>query len=133
MKALTIQQPWADLIASGIKRVENRSWPTSHRGLIAIHAGASQKAMKQNSGLVEGEPVYSAIIAVAEIVDCLPLLDAVQRRLPGDPLEWVVSHEFTEGPYCWVLENVRRLEKPIPCTGALSLWTVPEEIARRLE
>lgn len=39
MKAITIRQPWASLIASGEKRYETRSWPTKYRGPIAIHAG----------------------------------------------------------------------------------------------
>lgn len=38
MKAITIWQPWASLIAVGAKRFETRSWPTSYRGPIAIHA-----------------------------------------------------------------------------------------------
>lgn len=40
MKALTVKQPWASLIMSGEKDVENRSWATRHRGLIAIHSSA---------------------------------------------------------------------------------------------
>ena len=39
MKAITIYQPWASLIACGAKRFETRSWATSYRGPIAIHAG----------------------------------------------------------------------------------------------
>jgi len=39
MKALSIRQPWADLIARGIKDVENRTWSTKVRGIILIHAG----------------------------------------------------------------------------------------------
>lgn len=38
MKALTIWQPWASLIACGAKQYETRSWPTKYRGPIAIHA-----------------------------------------------------------------------------------------------
>lgn len=38
MKALTLLQPWASLIALGAKRFETRSWPTDHHGLLAIHA-----------------------------------------------------------------------------------------------
>ena len=38
MKALTLTQPWATLIAVGAKRIETRSWGTSYRGRIAIHA-----------------------------------------------------------------------------------------------
>jgi hypothetical protein len=38
LKALTLTQPWATLVAIGQKRIETRSWSTPHRGLIAIHA-----------------------------------------------------------------------------------------------
>lgn len=39
VKALTISQPFAKLIADGEKFVENRGWPTHYRGRLAIHAG----------------------------------------------------------------------------------------------
>jgi len=45
MKALTISQPFASLIASGSKFVENRTWPTSYRGPLAIHAGKGTQYM----------------------------------------------------------------------------------------
>jgi len=32
MKAISIRQPWATMIAAGIKNVENRSWPSIYRG-----------------------------------------------------------------------------------------------------
>lgn len=38
MKALTLWQPWASLWAAGIKRNETRSWATSHRGPLVVHA-----------------------------------------------------------------------------------------------
>jgi hypothetical protein len=38
MKAITLWQPWASLWAAGIKKNETRSWATSHRGPLAIHA-----------------------------------------------------------------------------------------------
>ena len=38
MKALSIRQPWADLILQGRKTIELREWGTTHRGLLAIHA-----------------------------------------------------------------------------------------------
>lgn len=41
MKALTLHQPWASLIALGVKTIETRSWSTKYRGRIAIHAGAT--------------------------------------------------------------------------------------------
>lgn len=41
MKALSIKQPWAWLIANGYKDIENRNWWTSFRGELLIHAGKS--------------------------------------------------------------------------------------------
>jgi len=38
MKGLTLTQPWATLVAIGAKSIETRSWSTSYRGPIAIHA-----------------------------------------------------------------------------------------------
>ena len=46
MKALTIHQPYAELIRRGEKVIENRTWPTSYRGPLAIHAGGSVKFLE---------------------------------------------------------------------------------------
>lgn len=40
MKALTLWQPSASLIAREVKRIETRSWSTDYRGPLAIHAAA---------------------------------------------------------------------------------------------
>ncbi|CAM9945696.1 unnamed protein product, partial [Choristocarpus tenellus] len=37
---ITLHQPWASLLVMGIKRVEGRSWGTSHRGNLWVHAAA---------------------------------------------------------------------------------------------
>jgi hypothetical protein len=41
IKVLTLWQPWATLIAEGVKTIETRSWRTNHRGPLAIHAARS--------------------------------------------------------------------------------------------
>src|SRR5579864_5160457 len=38
MRGFTLTQPWASLVACGAKRIETRSWSTTYRGLLAIHA-----------------------------------------------------------------------------------------------
>lgn len=45
MRGLTLTQPWATLIAIGAKKIETRSWATSYRGPLAIHAGAGLAGM----------------------------------------------------------------------------------------
>lgn len=41
MKAITLTQPWATLVAIGAKKIETRSWKTGYRGPLAIHAAKS--------------------------------------------------------------------------------------------
>lgn len=43
MKAITIKQPWASLIVSGLKDIENRTWKTNFRGRVLIHAGKTRE------------------------------------------------------------------------------------------
>lgn len=38
LRAITLHQPWATLVALGVKTIETRSWPTKYRGRILIHA-----------------------------------------------------------------------------------------------
>jgi len=141
MKALTIHQPYAELIARGEKRVENRSWRTHYRGPLAIHAGLraafgyrlSAVGQAESRELTADSLPRGAIVAVCEVVACLSL-EVIRESmfLPLD-FEWVVDHPHTTGPWCWILENVRRLKKPIPITGTQGLWDVPEDIARKLK
>jgi hypothetical protein len=52
MKIISIRQPWASLIVSGIKDIENRTWPTRYRGPVLIHA--SQRADDATSDELTG-------------------------------------------------------------------------------
>jgi activating signal cointegrator 1 len=89
IKALTLRQPWASLVAEGVKTIETRSWCTSHRGRIAIHAGQRYhdgewnldlgRATHRICGGFERYPdalPRGAIIASAVLVDCVPIVDA---------------------------------------------------------
>lgn len=127
-KVLTICQPWAALVMSGAKRVENRSWPTTYRGLLWIHAGASRKWLGELRGrrLPDGSPVpavrlltFGAVLGHVTLVDCVPI-----RKLEGrDP--WAF------GPWCWLLADPVPLVQPYACKGALSLWTPPAGLVVR--
>lgn len=54
MKALTLWQPWASLVALGVKTVETRSWSTPYRGPLAIHAAATPDGFDQLPGDADG-------------------------------------------------------------------------------
>jgi hypothetical protein len=147
MKALTIHQPYAELIARGDKRVENRVWRTHHRGDLAIHAGLKYVRdedlppfLRGYAALGGGEDDncdFGAIIAVVEVIDCVHIDEVNEPALfydLDDPLRWAVNHpEHTTGPWCWILENVRRLTEPIPITGTQMLWEVPPKVVRQIK
>lgn len=59
MKALSLTQPWATLIAIGAKRIETRSWSTPFRERIAIHA--SKGFPRDCRELCREEPFRSAL------------------------------------------------------------------------
>jgi len=127
-KALTICQPYAELIARGEKRVENRSWPTRYRGQLLIHAGKSREWLSgdgshpaDNYGIPLPAMQFGALIAIATLVDCL-WISRIRAGLYDALYPWLRDHEHTEGDVCWVLTDVRRLSAPIPCRGAQGLW-----------
>ncbi len=124
-KALTICQPYAELIVSGRKLVENRKWSTNYRGPLIIHAGKS-RAWLDNWTAV-GDLVFGSIVGVAEVVACLWVED-IRAGLCEKKFESLADHEHTEGPWCWVLENARRIDPVIPYRGRQGLFNIPEEI-----
>ena len=113
MKALTIRQPWAWLIVSGKKNIENRSWNTNYRGKFLVHAAAAFSTTPLEE--IEDhfhvklpqcdEMLRGGIIGSCELVDC------------------VTEHrsKWFEGPYGFVLKNakLRRFERT---GGKLGFW-----------
>jgi hypothetical protein len=130
MKALTISQPFASLIATGEKFVENRKWETRYRGHLAIHAGKGTQYLDRDE--LASYPT-GAIVAVCRLVACVSL-DRIRLEgrvdvpLPGSTVTWkdLYEHEHSEGPFCWVLDNIVRVD-PYPCKGAQGLWNPPTE------
>lgn len=124
MKAITIKQPFATLIAEGIKEYEFRTWKTKYRGEILIHAGkniddkAMEKFKKYNLDYPTG-----CIIAKANLIDCIKI-DAKQREKLRDKNNLVysniISNKEWDG-YGFKLVNVEKIN-PIYINGKLSLW-----------
>jgi hypothetical protein len=132
MKALTICQPYAELIACGEKRVENRTWATSYRGDLLIHAGKSRdwldlgtdakgNEVDRPTGIYISTMDFGAIVANAKLIDCLNV-EAIMKGSHDEQYPWLRSHQHVLGPWCWVLADVTRIEPGIPWTGAQGLW-----------
>lgn len=146
MKAISLWQPWATLVAIGAKKIETRSWSTSYRGPLAIHAATWKPddaaedvwsyALNAGFGLELAEFARDlprgVVLATCELVNVDPVwrpscrclsvaLGAVEDcRLHG-------KHEghfgnFAHGRFAWLLANVVPLDPPVPARGRQQLW-----------
>jgi len=157
MKALSLLQPWASLIAQGDKRIETRSWSTSYRGQIAIHASARPRGAKWqgfmdvcetgadygrtarffHEAIPDPETLpFGAIIAVVDLAQILTTTPGKLRLFPSWPGSLSDKErafgDYTPGRYAWCLENIRPLPEPVPCRGALCLWDAPADVKARV-
>lgn len=203
MRALTLWQPWAQLVALGVKVIETRSWGTKYRGPLLIHAAARKPTVPGAHGWIgrynlgqwadpvqhadpcdcdhdeeqlgdrcaktsgaqpallndEGAHGFSlatvlplgAAVAVADLFDCLPMVrchgrpgdDPVRHLSIDDHLGLMVCRDwqqldataqqpygdFQPGRWAWLLQDIRPLPEPIPCTGRQGLWTPNQALA----
>lgn len=131
MKALSLWQPWATLIAIGAKQYETRSWAHSWRGPIVIHAAKSKNGL---------ETMFSTTIFVKTLntagykwIEDLPLgaalcvvdlVDIVKVETIRDVISEQESAfgNYADGRYAWKLANPRRFKAPIPLRGQQGLF-----------
>lgn len=140
MKALSLTQPWAELVVLGEKQWETRSWKTERRGRIAVHA--SKKFPRWAKDLIQEDPYFvttlgkypfiniarGAIVGTVDINDMQPtdeLRDFLGRKE-------IAFGDYQSERWAWQLTNPVRLPEPIPCRGSLGLWEVPLEIVIQL-
>jgi len=119
MKCLSIRQPWAWAIIHAGKDFENRTWGTTYRGPLLIHAGKTfdkddRESIEIISGIQvpEGLPL-GGIVGQVEITDCIK----VGYGIHDDISPWLF------GEFGWRLANPR----PLPFTpmkGRLGLFEV---------
>jgi len=115
MKALSIRQPWAWLIVTGKKDIENRTWFTKDRGSFLIHASKKFDSMGYNwvvseMGLKMPPPRelnFGGIVGMAEITDCVT----------------DYNNPWFFGPYGFILENAMTLPF-FPLPGKLGFFDV---------
>lgn len=158
MICISLSPPYGTLIALLLKRIETRGWATSHRGPLGIHQTAAPGPSRTTEAALwdlclsdpfrapllaagYGNPARlprGKIVAVVELVDCLPT--AGPRVNGGGPkyADWVhelsgqerAFGDYTPGRYGWKLDNVRVLETPIPAHGMPGLWRYDGELLK---
>lgn len=128
MKVLTLKQPWATLVAEGIKKYEFRSWKTNYRGKVLIHAGVGidKKEMDKFKELNLSYP-SKRIIAVVEIEDCLELSDQLNKKIIAEN-NIAYGNKYRDG-YAWKLSNIKKLDIDKNVKGQLGLWNYDIDIS----
>lgn len=124
MKVLSIKEPFATLIKDGVKIYETRSWKTSYRGELYIHASLglskSENVPKANKYLKsEINPGY--ILCKCNLVDCIPMTPEFINYIKENTTEDNYGH-YSEGRFAWKLELLEVLDKPIKAKGKLGIW-----------
>lgn len=148
MKAITLTQPWAQLVALGAKRIETRSWFTLYQGPVAIHAA---KAMPQDAKASCYQPAFllglgwparpeitsaewvaeierrteqlprGAVVATGRLVKCLPSAMIPDYVQPFSEQEREFGN-YAPGRFGFLLDDIEMLPAPIAVKGALGLW-----------
>ncbi|MFN8611335.1 MAG: ASCH domain-containing protein [Vulcanimicrobiota bacterium] len=115
-RALSIRQPWAELILGGQKTLEIRSRPTKVRGWVQIYAalrredGPWQLRAAAEHGLDLDTLQRGWLLGVAEIVGC-------RRVTPADSRQACFEIPSDQELYGWELANSRRHQVPRKPSG----------------
>lgn len=151
MHAITLWQPWAQLVAAGIKVQETRSWAPPRWLIgkrIAIHAAKRRPTKALLKGLprvihddmyaqygydwVDSIP-YGAVICTAQLFGVARLTG---KKNPG---EWGLDGvridtgehvqifsdaygDYSAGRYIWGLQHIKKKRRPVPMAGKQGLW-----------
>lgn len=139
MKALTLWQPWASLVALRVKLYETRCWTTRYRGPLAIHAAAKTPTFLDASRHTEqfiteladvmNVRISSVDDAVAKLpraaVLCIVDLGAIEETSRVREIlceRELIFGNYEDGRYAWPMEMLENLETPIPAKGNRLLW-----------
>lgn len=133
MRAITVWQPYATLLAERHKKIETRSWATNVRGAVAIHS--AKKPFEEVKSLIHPRSIEvisrllypflldrlptGYVLGAGNLVDCklidesfLETLNSTERLL-GD---------YTLGRYAWIFEDVKHFRTPILAKGLQGFW-----------
>jgi predicted transcriptional regulator len=116
MKALSLKQPFAELVVSGEKTIELRNWNTKFRGKFLIHASKKPDKQAMSEFGFEELPL-GVIVGEAELVEVKHYLNAKEHKKDKD------KHLADDGwgNYGFVLKDAKRIE-PISAKGQLGFW-----------
>jgi activating signal cointegrator 1 len=133
-RALSLLQPYATLLALGVKVHETRSWTTPYRGWLAIHASrrytGDQRADAHHVAVhlrphVPDDLPCGALVGVGRLVDVRPV-----ERVHTTRLDRALG-TYTAGRFAWRFADVQLID-PLAASGSLGLWYLTPALQARL-
>ena len=143
MRAISLWQPWASLMAIGAKTIETRGRSTFVRGDVAICSCAAltyqqynswvspemQKAFREH-GLTRfwGLPA-GMVLCVVDLYDCVRA-DIVSSVKPfGEE----AFGDYSPGRFAWATRNLRKLKEPVPVKGKQGFFFLPADVEAKVK
>jgi activating signal cointegrator 1 len=141
LKVLSLLQPWASLVVMGAKQIETRSWNTTHRGVLLIHASKG----KAGGILAEEQPFkkhiedfnklpFGAIIGQVTLTDVMRTeeLRMTDERINALTLEEKAFGDYTSGRYAWMFEEAVMFPEFFSARGSVNLWNCPPFLEKEI-
>lgn len=107
VRALSIRQPWVELILKGEKNLEYRSRRMKEMGPLLVHASRTlDEDNIATHGFRADDLPFGALVGIVDVVGCIEV-------------------EGEEGLYAYQLAHPRRFRTPLPYSGAAGIFRVP--------
>jgi hypothetical protein len=149
MRALSLLQPWAQLLVTGVKTIETRAWQPKFKGTLYIHASSGHHedvdkiisyCREKNLPLAD-QLTKGAIIGSVDVQTYgrpKELLTAAKAGIKGLTMEdWerecILGDLSGPGRWGWLVTGPVLFKNPITCKGALSVWSIPESLEAAIE
>ncbi|XP_070827916.1 activating signal cointegrator 1 [Chaetodon trifascialis] len=129
---LSMHQPWASLLVRGIKRVEGRTWYTSHRGRLWI-AAAAKKPTPQETAEVEAmyrhiykkEPRFPKDYPTGCLLGCVNMTDCLSQEQFRE--QFPDTCEESASPFVFICTNPQELLVKFPMKGKHKIWKLESQ------
>lgn len=130
MKMISLWQPWASLMALGLKQYETRHWSTRYRGVIGIHATKNYTRNQKDywKRLCADHPELNPYVDYEFPTGCVVAAMRLTHIFETEPLQPTLSlleqhvGDYSPGRFAWKMELIKVPANPIPVVGQQGIW-----------
>ena len=123
--ALTIQQPWAELILRGIKTIEVRTRSCGNKPIIYLYSSQNISKIASAAPLAQRHAIDLADLPTGQVVGTVGVREARKCR-QSDSSAACVPWKLMHGKFSWMLENPVRLNQPVSTVNVpYGMWFYP--------